>query len=322
MLEHEGLGQEQANAAERVPDPSARPHPGSLPAAGVLEVPSRSAAGAGTVLSMQRMAGNAAVTRWLSAAGPGSGRRLDGHVVQRDDDSAVVDTWSGSPPDAEQESADAGEGMTPDLFEGMFDPDTLAQEIADADDSDLGAADLVPDTPRTTDGQDSAPTAQALSLQRDPPANIDPAQKQTKPGGTGDVLKAVSSLPEVFPQLKLGLAQVKHMALTDWKMLVNDPVALSVSIPISVMIAAGVVVGVESSPDMRRTLNPQIFGKDFPVPVPDSVRGVKLPGLSVKIMGTGAEANGLVFTLDFGKVLGWKAPKALGQGDTAGGIQQ
>jgi hypothetical protein len=88
------------------------------------------------------------------------------------------------------------------------------------------------------------------------------------------------------------------------------------------MIAAGVVGGIESNPGARRTVNPLVFGQDIPIPVPDSVGGGKLPGLSFKILGSGAQANGLVFTLDFGQVLGWKPPQpARPQQDTAGAQQ-
>lgn len=296
MWEHEQAGPERARTGERVPDPSAQEHAG------------RPRAGADTALSLQRTVGNAAVARWLSAGGRGA----DDRVVQRDDAGTAPGT-------AEQAPAD--EGMTPDTFQWMFDPDTLAQAVASAGDSDLGAADLVPDPPRTAGDQDAVPTAQALSLQRDPPAGTGPDPKQTKPGTAGDGLKAVLTLPQVFPQLKLGLGQVKQLALTDWKTLVHDPLALSVFIPVSVMIAAGTIGGIESSPDARRTVNPLIFGKDIPVPVPDSVRGVQLPGLSVKILGTGAEANGLVLTLDFAKVLGWKPPTPSSQEGAARAYQ-
>jgi hypothetical protein len=212
--------------------------------------------------------------------------------------------------------------MTPDIFSGMFATDTLAQVVANLSDSDLGAADLAPGSPQTQGSDNGTPTAQAirvqaLALQRDPPAGGDPnQQQQTKQATVGDAIKAVSAVPAV----KQGLDQVKQEVLIDWKKLVNDPIGLSVSVPISVMIAAGVVGGIESNPGARQTVNPFVFGQDIPIPVPDSVGGGKLPGLSFKILGSGAQANGLVFTLDFGRVLGWKAPPPPQQG-TAGSSQ-
>jgi hypothetical protein len=207
-----------------------------------------------------------------------------------------------------------------DIFSGMFDTDTLAQEVANLNDSDLGAGDLAPGAPQTQGNGDATVTAQAirvqaLSLQRDPPPAGDPNQPQTKPATAGDAIKAVSQLPEV----KQGLDLVKQKALSDWKKLVNDPLGLSVSIPISLMIAAGAVGGIESNPGARATVNPLIFGQDIPIPVPDAVGGGKLPGLSFKILGAGAQANGLVFTLDFAKVLGWKPPQPATPAQDVGG---
>ncbi|MFG1811558.1 hypothetical protein [Streptomyces sp. NPDC049040] len=312
MREYEEVGHERAVAGVRGPDLLTRQHASSLPPAWVRGIPGGSLDSARAVLSMQRTAGNAAVATWLSAAGRTGGRRLDAHV-QRDEDIATAEASQSDQADGDQVSGDAG--MTPDVFHWMFDPDTLAQEIANIGDSDLGAADLVPDTPWTGADDDSLPTAQALSLQRDPPAGTDPGLRLTKPGSAGDVLKALSQLSQV----RQGLLQIKQMALTDWKKLVGDPVALSISLSVSGMIAAGAIGGIESSPGTRRTVNPFLFGKDIPLPVPDVLGGAKLPGLSFKVLGAGAEANGFVLTLDFGKVLGWKAPSGFAQGDIGGG---
>jgi hypothetical protein len=128
------------------------------------------------------------------------------------------------------------------------------------------------------------------------------------------VLKAVSQLPQV----QMCLKDVKQQAVVQWDKLKADPVALTSTATISLMIAAGVVGGVASSPGARNTAVNFAFGKDIPLPVPSSVGGTQLPGLSFKVLGANGQANGLVFTLDFAQVLGWQksTPSAA---DTAGG---
>jgi hypothetical protein len=248
-------------------------------------------------------------------------------------DASAGQQSSGNGTDGQQSSGGDG-GMTADIFSGMFDENSLASEIATLDDSNLGEADLAPGSPQSTPDQDGMATAQAISvqainIQRDPPppsAGPPPsgptpqqpgapdASAPAKPGSPGDVLKAVSQLPEVQQCLK----DVKQQVVVQWDKLKADPVALTSTATISAMIAAGVIGGVASSPGPRNAALNFAFGKDIPLPVPSSVGGTQLPGLSFKVLGSNGRANGLVFTLDFAQVLGWKQPSPTNADTTSG----
>jgi hypothetical protein len=235
------------------------------------------------VLRLQRSAGNDAVAALLDR------RPTTQLTAQRDDD--------GSAAAPATDPAAAGEDPTVADLEAAFDPDQI---ISAMEASGAGAADLAPE-PAGSDpaGNDPAggggapPTAQALSLQRDPPPGpppggpppqpadptAPPGAPQTKPGSPGDILAALAATPEFKALLDKLLASLKAAFPQIAKGLA--PPTASASGPVS--------------PAASKGLPPTAGGIPLPIPGVD--------GISVLPKMDGGKPSGVTVNVDLLKLI-------------------
>jgi hypothetical protein len=221
-------------------------------------------------------------------------------VVQRDSDD--MDTTS-SP---SVEPGATGDGAVPsvDEFLAQFDVDEVVDQMATlrSDESDSAVESM-------QDASSGLATAQGLFVQRDPPPGTAPGSPpaspapqtgspggdtaQAKPGSAGDVVAAVSKLPEV----KTAVDQAKAKVAADWKAIMGgtttpEKVAL---FTVSGSIAAGALTGVMSNPSSRAAAVNAANGVKVEIP--------GFSGVSVSLQTGNGEVRGGMVTVDVLKLV-------------------
>jgi hypothetical protein len=234
------------------------------------------------VLRFQATAGNAAVLGLLHGRAAPSIQRLwdtddesedwgtdeetaDGETSAEDD---VFEEPDAAEPDAAGAAVDAVQADV----ENQLDPATVVDTLAPyaAGDGQMGDFE-VPDT---------SVTAQALFLQRDPPAD-EPAP--AKPGSPGDVIKAL--MPYLKPALDFLKANVLE-ALS--KIKAGEAV-------VTVIVAAPIIIGPLTQPGPRRLALDQLDGTDVTFGV--------IPNLQLKPQITDGQLRGGTLTYDLAPAL-------------------
>jgi hypothetical protein len=225
-------------------------------------------------------------------------------VVQRDSDD--MDT----PSSPSVEPGSTGDGGVPSVeeFLAQFDVDQVVDQMASLR-SDEGDSAASLESPQ--DASSGLATAQGLFVQRDPPpgtpsgsppASSAPAPQpdssgggttQPKPGGAGDVVAAVSKLPEV----KTAVDQAKAKVAADWKAIMAgtttpEKVAL---FTVSGTIAAGALTGVMSNPSSRTAAVNAANGVKVEIP--------GFSGVSVSLQTGNGEVRGGMVTVDVLKLV-------------------
>jgi hypothetical protein len=229
------------------------------------------------VLRFQATAGNAAVLGLLHGRAAPSIQRLWDTDDESEDWGTDEETAGGATsaeddvieePDA---AGDAVDAVQADV-ENQLDPDTVVDTLAPyaAGDGQMGDFE-VPDT---------TVTAQALFLQRDPPAS-EPAP--TKPGSPGDVIKAL--MPYLKPALDFLKANVLE-ALS--KIKAGEAV-------VTVIVAAPIIIGPLTQPGPRRLALDQLDGTDVTFGV--------IPNLQLKPQITDGQLRGGTLTYDLAPAL-------------------
>jgi hypothetical protein len=223
---------------------------------------------------------------------------LQGIWLQRDaggDPSAPASDGQSSDAGAAQSGA-AGAAPTAEEFAAQFDSGEIVSGVANME----GAGDLAPGQPGGDDGS-SPPTAQAISLQRDPPPGPPPGGPPAQapdptapppgpahPGTVIDVAKALAA----EPPFKAALDQLKAGAVADWKNIVagTSPLEKTVAFTLTGAIALGGAAGALSNPSSRIWLIGAANGLKLSIP------GVQ--GLSVTPITSGGQFRGGTITLE------------------------
>ncbi len=226
---------------------------------------------------------------------------LQGTWLQRDPD----DTQAASPADGTAQPADGSAAPTVDQFSAEFNTDEIVSDMVEegSDMAGAGAGDLAPDASQS---ESPAPTAQALSLQRDPPAGSPPvaggASPQTadptaaapaiQPGSAGKVLAALAAVPE----FKAALEQLKAAVIADWNKIVaaTTPAEKVVLFTVAGAIVGGGAAGAMSNPSSRSFLLDQVNNQKIDIP--------GLSGLSVTPKTANGGLQGGVINLDVYKM--------------------
>jgi len=267
------MGTRRRAAAEHEPE-----RPGSARAPGVR----RDATGpAQPVLGLQATAGNAAVTSLLLQTGAVSIQRLrdnddEDENAQGDDstDGAAQDDRSGATAtDTDTRPADATSiDAAQSKVEADLDPATVTDQLAAfaTRGGDLGDF----ETP------DTGGTVQALLIQRDPPDGADPGPR---PGGPGDVLKAL--MPFLQPALDRLLANVKDAFA---KLKTGEKIAATIVI-------APILIAPLTQPGPRRLALDQLDGTDVTFGV--------IPNLQLKPSISDGQLRGGTLTYDLAPAL-------------------
>lgn len=189
----------------------------------------------GGLRALQSLAGNAAVQRLM---------------VQRQDEAT---------------DGDAAGAPSPEALSAVFRPDDIVAAMAGMGE---GAGDLAPD--QDPQGQDSDATAQALSVQRDPPPPGGPGlpadTAPPKAGSAGDVLAALAAVPQFKPALEA----LKKKMLADWQAFLNGTTTSEkvVTFGVAGVIVAGAVAGAASNAQSRKAGIDLFNGVKIPVPIP------------------------------------------------------
>jgi hypothetical protein len=222
------------------------------------------------LLRLQRLIGNAGVTS----------------VVQREDedeydDASEVDSVDTGPDEvpgddsdtgdggagatdaalADTAAADAGEasgddtGPTTDDLDRAFDPDVVVSTMGN---QGLGASDLAPSEP--------SDTMQALRIQRDPPSK---EPEPTKQGGAGDLLSALSELPQV----KAALERLKDLVKQSWEEFKKGTTTPEKVVVFTVagLVVGGAGAGALGNKDARGLVFKGLDGTKIPIPGVDGL---------------------------------------------------
>lgn len=279
-------------AARRAPEDEARRRPAApAEAADGPTIESR-------VLGLQATAGNAAVTSLLHPGQGGAGLGVGVSIQRLWDDEAETDADDdgGGDTDTDTDGGVPDEGGAPDTSGGGDDGGTAAS--ADTAQLDQAASDVAAqlDPPKVMDelstlaspgsepGDYPLPadgdTAQAMFIQRDPPDGSGPT---TRPGGPGDVVKAL--MPFVRPALDKLLADV---LATIRKLQAGEKVAATIVI-------APIVLAPLTQPGPRRLALDQLDGTDVTFGV--------IPNLQLKPSISDGQLKGATLTYDLAPAL-------------------
>lgn len=210
--------------------------------------------------ALQALAGNAAVQRLML-------------TVQRQDEATEGDAAGGS-----------GSAAGPEVLSAVVVPDDI---VAAMEGMGEGAGDLAPDQDQQADDSDT--TAQALSVQRDPPPPSGPGlpagPTPAKAGSTGDVLSALAAVPE----FKAALDALKRKMLADREAFQAGTTTSEKVVTFSVagIIVGGAVAGIASNAQSRKAGIDLFNGVKIPVPIPALNGGLTITPMTSKGAVTG-----------------------------------